>query len=332
MRRIAPFACGLYGLGVALLVAGMSLAHRDLVTVGGIACGLAMVVVVAQLSVALLRARRHPLLHYFQLVAGVALVLVIAAGVLLSLAQRGTLSVDAQAVLPAKIVLGIGGWLAVLVVGMSYVLMPMFTPTRARGRHLRLALTLLTVGFGGAAAALLAHAPAVAGVLLLAAAVGMGAFLGDVTAMARRAAHGWRTPVAVGQVLGALVGLVAVLGAATALLLGSLNLAVASVVLSLWGWLSLEIAANAVRLFPFMAWLLLPSRHRPRAFVPARSVLGWIALAAAGITSAALTLGILAADTGLVRLAGVADVAFSAALLGMVAGALRAGHPTEPRA
>ena len=330
-RGVGTIALTGYAAGVVLLVSGLGFAHHSRVAPGGAITGVALLVALAQLGWAVIRSPRRPMVHLFLLASGAALAIVAAAGALLAFAVEGYISLDVAAVLPAKILLGIGGWLGILVVGMSYVLMPMFTPTRARGHHQKGVLIALTTGFAGASASVLFHATMSAAVMLAVAAFGLAAFAIDVLRMARGATNGWRTPTVVGQLLGAALALVTACLAIAAVGFSSLELAIAAAVLALWGWVSCEIAANAIRLIPFMVWLVIPAPRRPQRFVPAGAGFGWVALGCAMATAGALAAGLLSGSALLVRTAGICDVIFAGTLvsIGIIAGR-QSAHSAPP--
>ncbi len=303
--------------GAGAMTWGMATVHTGWEAAGGVVLGVTMIGFAAHVGSVALRARRHyPPTHYQAVaVAWLACVGILGATIAV-MVDRGAPD-GLLTILAAKIVVAIGGWLGVLVVGVSYQLVPMFTLTTKRQRTLVPVLVLLVLGVLGTVVACLAGAPApvrvlAAGPYVAGAVLHAGDILRLVAARRDRAIG----PVAAGQVLGALL-FVAGAGLGAVAMTGDEPWPQLAVATALAGWTPVLITANATRIVPFIVWQGLPAGHRPRTWAPARASLGWAGLASATVAWATLVAGLAEHATLAVRISGGALVLCAGALLGV---------------
>ena len=296
-----------YETGVGLLVTGLSTGRPGLTAVGGCSLAASIAVVAVHLGSVAAAARRRYGPTMFQVTAVLALGGVAALGATLALMLDLGAGASFLTILAAKIVLAVGGWLGLLVVGVSYQLIPMFTLTPARARFLVPVLVLLGSGVLAVTVVILASLPGpVRLVAALVYAAGIALHLADVARffVARRDAR--ITPVMAGQTAGALL-----LGAGTvegvvALAGGGHPWPQLAVATALAGWTPALIAANAIRIVPFIVWQGLPAGRRPRTYGSAPVALGWAGIAAAAVAWALLSVALGAGSAAAARAAGVA--------------------------
>jgi hypothetical protein len=96
-----------------------------------------------------------------------------------------------------------------------------------------------------------------------------------------------------------------------------------AVVTALVGWAPLLIAANGVRIVPFIVWQGLPPGRRPRTFAPAPAPLGWVGIAAAAVAWAATTAAMSGGSAVAAGLGGAALVVCAVAVAGIGLSTLR---------
>lgn len=312
-----------YTTGATLLIAGLATAAAGAVAAGGALLGSSLLAVLAHLGTVPLRSRRRRVLHLFQISALSALAAVAVLGALLALSLRFAIVTDIGALLGAKIIVAIGGWLALLLVSVSYQMVPMFTPTRVRPRHGRTALILLCGSSALTALAVLLGAPGPLRVVLMAFALaGVTLFALDVWKLLHGGIHAGWTPIATGQLAGALLLVVSAFTAVPGVL-GVSPWPQIAVVTALLGWAPVSIAANALRLVPFIAWQAMPPGRRPRVFIPAPASIGWVAIALPGAAAVLLAWGIAGAEPAAAMAGAVLSLAGGVTLAAGVAVAVR---------
>jgi len=312
-----------YEAGAGLLIAGFASSHTTLIAAGGATLALAIGGVTVHLGGVALSARRRYLPAVYQAAAALALVCVAALGTTLALMLNLGAGRSFITILGVKVLLAIGGWLGVLVVGVSYQLVPMFTPSTARARFAKPVLGLLIAGVLVAAIACAADAPS--WVRLLCAApyvIGVLLHCVDIARIVARRRTGMPGAVTAGQSIGSLLllggtveGLVAMTGASP-----WPQLAVATALL---GWAPVLIAANGVRIVPFIIWQGLPRGLRPRSFGAAPAPLGWTGISTALAAWIAITVAMSGNNAIAARAAGVALLVCAVAVAGIGATALR---------
>lgn len=307
----------LYVAGVALLTTGLVAAGSGVAAAGGACLAAALLALSVHLGAVVAASRRRYLPGFFQVAAVLTLVTVAGLGTALALMLHLGPPPSFLDVLAAKVVLAVGGWLGVLVVGVSYQLVPMFTTTTARARFSAPVLGLLLGGAALTAAASGAAAPAWLRVLCsLPFAAGVALHVADVARMMRARRVRLPGPVTAGQALGALL-LVAGTVEGVVAMGGAQPWPQLAVVTALLGWGPVLIAANGVRVVPFIVWQALPPRRRPRAFAPAPAPLGWTGIAAALVAWAATTAAMSTGSAAAATLGGAALAVCAAAVAGI---------------
>jgi hypothetical protein len=327
--RVPVVGVGLWGVyvcGVGCLVTGLASGHTVWTAVGGALLAGALLGVGVHLGDVAVRTRRRYLPAVYQGVAVLALLCVAGLGTTLAVMLHVGAGASFLTILGVKVLLAIAGWLGVLVIGVSYQLVPMFTPSSARARLARVALWLLVGGVLVAVLALLLGAPAWARALCaLPYAVGAVLHVVDVVRFVLRRRSSALVAVTAGQALGALLLLVGV-GEGVAAMTGASPWPQLAVATALLGWTPTLIAANGVRIVPFILWQGLPAGRRPRTFAPAPDALGWTGIAAASATWILITVAFAANSGGAARLAGAALVVCAAAVAGIGLGSLRSAR------
>lgn len=321
--QLGALIWALYVAGVSMLAGGLAGGSTGLAAAGGVTLATALAAFTVHLGAVVLAARRRHLPGLFQVAAVVALLTVAGLGTALALMLHLGPPPGFLQILAAKVVLAVGGWLGVLVVGVSYQLVPMFTTTTARPRFSRAVLIAMLAGAVLTAASCLAGTPGWVRVLCaLPYAAGVALHVADVARMMRARRARIPSVVTVGQALGALLllagtaeGVVAMGGAGP-----WPQLAVAT---ALVGWGPVLIAANGVRVVPFIVWQALPPRRRPRTFAPAPAPLGWIGIGGALVAWASTTAALGAGSGGAAVLGGAALAVCAAAVGGIGLSTLR---------
>lgn len=248
--------------GIPVLAAGMAWSLPLALDTGGGLVSVGLLVFAALTADSLRRAGSLPVVAAHGWAALVALIALIAAGLyLIANFETGFLS-DPQALARIHMVLAVFGFMGLLVVGFSQILVPMFAlagPPRARPGwvHLGLAVTAILVFLAGAA---LHNQPA----LVAAAGLGLGAATTYLWLMRKTLRKGMRKRLGLPflliktawalLVLGLLVGLGVLLGAPIP------NGAVLFGFLILVGWLLTFLLGILQRIMPFLASMHVRSR------------------------------------------------------------------------
>jgi hypothetical protein len=274
----------------------------DLAPIGGIALAATIIGITGHAGTVMWRATRWNVVAAYVAVALACLDAVAIMGAVLAVSlNTGTLH-DPLALLAPKILLAVGGWLGLVLVGVSYQVIPLFNVSKARPRWALPVLCLLTCGSLLGIVALVLNLPApvrVATVTLYVA--GAALYAADVIRMVRsrgqRAAAVGITPV--GQIAAATVFLVAAIAGLPAVA-GVQPWPQVAVTSALLGWAPLAISANGARIIPFLAWT--------RAGIPGAAPLAADRIpVAAGVGQLALlAVGWLLLEVGILTRAGEA--------------------------
>lgn len=247
----------IYTPGVALLAAGMYTAQPGVLAVGGTAVAAPLAVWAALVARHLLRARGMPgvLAHAWAALACLGLLL--ATAVLLVAAWLGEPVPGRGALQPLHLLLGPFGFMGLLSLGLSYILVPMFAlavPPSERAQLASGGLVVLGLLLAGAAVLL----PQLRGLEALAWTAGCGGVLLHLHLMRRALATGMRKDLGRSFVLvkSGWIGLLAALAVAGASWAGvPLPHARAWLGLALLAWLLGMVLGFLQRILPFLAAL-----------------------------------------------------------------------------
>ncbi len=350
-RGLWWWLCG----ALALFVAGVARFDTELAAAGAIGTGVGLLAHAVLLAVNLFAARRSRAMIAFARAGLVALLTVVASGPVLALQWRFGWVADPASVALAHLIVACYGFLGLLTIGYSYLLVPMFMVTRAppeRAQYAVFAAALVAV-FGSGLVVTLGGAR---GLVVAFAALGLAAGLAYSVQMFRVAARrrsrdapwslalmriAWialPASVALGAALaaaGAGSGSGAGAGAAHALgasaveaFAGALALEAGRttfVALLVLGWLLSFMLAVALRIVPFLASVHAKLRHGRLPLVSAMTPSGAARLAALGHALAVVVLlgGLLFGGERLVRLAGLIGAAGAIAFAVFLSGVLR---------
>ena len=342
---------------LALFIGGVAVADTALAALGATGTAVALAAHAALMAANLLGARRARAMIAYAWCALLALVLVIASGPALALQWRLGWLPDAGAAALAHLIVACFGFLGLLTVGYSYLLVSMFMVAKApseRGQRAVLGAGAVSV-FGCAGLAIAGGSrAALAGLALL----GFGAAVAHSVQMTRLSARrrsrdapwslalmriAWSAlpaSVALGAAIAA-ADAVAGQGALRATTLGgawfgplsSGGAHAAFVVLAVLGWLSSFMLAMALRIVPFLASVHAKIRHGrlPLASAMTPAVAARAVATGHPIAVAALVAGLVSGSDRIVSLAGfvgaAASLAFAAFLFGVFR---RARSPRQP--
>lgn len=259
----------LYTPGVAVVALGMGLGAVAALAVGGAAVLAALVIYAVLLARNLRGARGMPVVLAHGWAALASLVLVLASAAALVLAYAGLPTLGRTAALALHVAFAAFGFMGMLALGFSYILVPMFALARAPNERRALtscALAALGLALAGVAAFGLA-APALRILAILSAAVAVGLHLQLMyaalkTGMRRELGRSFRL-VRIGWAL-----LAATLAAALALVLDAPFDGMATLfgLLLIGGWLLTFALGILQRVMPFLA-----SMHKPPGKGPPRT-------------------------------------------------------------
>lgn len=330
----------IYVPGVAALVAGMGLPSPALLGAGAIAVAVALVAYVALFARNLLGARGMPLVAAHGAVATASLAATLVTALAVVAAYTIGAPVDRPTLVALHVALAGYGFMGMLALGLSYVLVPMFALAEAPAAHRGWAsFTLATGALALAIAAALGAWPGVLGV----AAAGFGAVAAilHIQLMHEATTRGLRRELGIGFRLvrfawGALVASLA-LAVALALDVPIPRLATLFGATLIAGWLLSFVLGILQRVVPFLASMhAARGRHRPptpSSMTDERSLrMHWrLHLAALGLLGAA----IVADDRTLAAAAAVSGAAGAiafAVFFAKVLVAVRRSSSADPRA
>lgn len=189
--RALAWIWGLYTPGVALLALGMGFALPPLLALGGVAVAAALATWAALVALHLRGARGMPGVCAHAWSALVSLLVLLASALLLAAAWLGWDVPGRQLTLPLHLLFAPFGFMGMLALGLSYVLVPMFALSQPPRERVQLAsCVLMAAALLLAAAAALGIAPAVTRALAWAA--GLAGVLLHLIEMRRALATGMR--------------------------------------------------------------------------------------------------------------------------------------------
>jgi hypothetical protein len=296
----------------------------DLAPIGGIALTVAILGITVHAGWVMRRATRWNIVGLYLVMALGCLDAIAVMGAILAVSLRTGMLEDPLALLAPKILLAVGGWLGLVLVGVSYQLVPRFNVSSVRARWARPVLGLLVGGLILGVIAVTVHvAPPLRVTALVPYVAGAGLYLHDVirlTSARGGPASSGITPV--GQVAAAAVFVVAALAALPAIA-GMQPWPQVAASSALLGWAPLAISANGARIIPFLAWTRagVPGAAPLAADrIPLPAGVGQLALLGAGWLL--LETGILAQSSGLARAGAMLSLMGALALPALIALAL----------
>jgi hypothetical protein len=312
-------------VSIVIFTTTLASGRDDLAPIGGIALTTAILGITVHAGSVMRRSTRWNVVGLYLVMALGCLDAIAVMGAILAVSLRTGMLEDPLALLAPKILLAVGGWLGLVLVGVSYQLVPRFNVSSVRARWPRPVLGLLVGGLILGVVAVSVHLAAPLRVAaLLPYVAGAALYLHDVirlTSARGGPASSGITPI--GQVAAAAVFVIAALAALPAVA-GVQPWPQVAVSSALLGWAPLAISANGARIIPFLAWT--------RGGVPGAAPLaadriplpaGVAQLALLGAGWLLLESGILARSPGLARVGAVLSLIGALALPTLIALALR---------
>lgn len=321
LPRICKGIWWAYTISVVAFSLSFITGHVTYAAVAGPCLAAAVLGFVGQIGVMAWRSRRRlSAVNAITIMAATALTITAVLGTLLAINLSSGFLGNPDAILGAKIIIAIGGWLGLLIIGVSYHVVPMTNASHARGRFvlpIAIILPAALVGSSIVVAFQMPFAVRLAIMLLAVAATSLYAF--DVVRFIRARHHPRLGPMAVGQVAGA--GLI-VLDSLLALpaVSGVTPWTQLAVTTALLGWAPVIICSNALRMIPVVMWSARTPGKRPQDapasppllcwFVVMCALTAWALWQIAFITTDGTVARLAAADFGLTFLAliGIAVV------------------------
>ena len=133
-------------IGTLLMVFGF-LYSAALLPYGGVVVLISMMIFVMEIFMTIAKVKKLNLVMSSVLISNTFLFFGIIVGLIMALSYAGTLSFDIAALLKAHVYLVIGGYISITIMGLSIVLVPMFTLAHSFSmRPLEIAITLMSVG------------------------------------------------------------------------------------------------------------------------------------------------------------------------------------------
>lgn len=318
-QRLARAQCGLHVVAVGTFVVALERWDTAVMAAAGSGVALSLALFVVNAAAALIRAKKWSLARFAVTLSFAFLVATATLGLTYALAVHNAWFPITMGRLSAHAHLGLLGWLALTLMGLSYQLVPMFNI--ASNRHVTRGYVILAATGAAIAAfaAVIAFDPPAAVRLLLAVLVAAGpaAWAIDLALLLRS-----RSKASIDIQGRATFVSLAFLGAAIAVSLGAAlgtpltpdtepaRWLLAYGALGMLGWMGTALAGNSFKVLPFLLWY---HRYRPlvgKAPVPVvsdiyseRAAIG--VLGALGATAAVAAVAALAGNLLLLRAAGV---------------------------
>jgi hypothetical protein len=278
-------------LSMAAFVVSLSTGSNGAAAIGGPLLAIAILGFLGQMALVVGRGKRRSLTCDFLLVAFTCLGLVAILGSALAISLQLGFIANPLDVLGPKITLAVAGWLGMLIVGVSYQVIPMFTLSRARQRFGRIVFALMFASLIALPLSLGFHAPNfVAELSTLPYLAGVVLYATDVLHFMNKRAQSRLNPTGVGHIVGTLYLLATAMCAIPAAG-GILPMPQIAVTGALVGWVPLYIVASATRIIPVLIWEGRGPGKRPRVPAEIPSRLAWWSV---GITALAWPLLALA--------------------------------------
>jgi len=306
-----PFVLGGLAGGTATLAAGLWTFRVPWLIVGGTLVVAALVIFLVAMAGTLRRVTAWNLKGVYVAFALGYLALTVVLGLTMALNFRfGFLGPAMGRLLVVHAHLGVIGWLTLLIVGVSYQLVPMFGLAHGYSeRPARLVLILLNVGLLALAVAVLMDAaPWASALAALPILVGLALYVWDMVRIIRRRMRR-RMDIGLRYMLASLVYLLAAAATGVGLLarLPAERWAIAYGYLAIGGWVSLVVIGMAHKIVPLLVWHVRFGRRLGLEQVPLPNDLlsERLGLVVLGLWN----VGVVGAVTGsVVRLAVVAQV------------------------
>lgn len=245
----------LYIPGVPVLVHGMAVYSVRMMELGAVLTGAGLLLLAALLADNLRRAKDLPLVAAYGWMAVVSLALLVLFGFLLVFNFEFGFLPDHAGVALAHLVLAVFGFMGMLAIGFSHILVPMFAlspaPPAGPGRLGALAwLAALAAGVAGALAAM----PWLFALGIVLALAGSGVYLWSMAWLwRRRMRKRLGLSFALARLSWGLLPLALVLALAAAFGLAGPRGATLAGFVALWGWLLTFLLAILQRIMPFLA-------------------------------------------------------------------------------
>jgi hypothetical protein len=319
MPRLCRGIWWAYTISVVAFVLSFVTDHVEYAAVAGPCLAAAVLGFVGQIAVMAWRGRRRSAVTAMTSMAVAALALTAVLGSVLALNLSTGFLGNSDAILGAKIILAIGGWIALLIMGVSYHVVPMTNASHARGRSaLRIAVMLPAALAGGAIAVALQLPLAVRVAVMVPAVAASSLYAADVVRFVRARHHPLLTPMAVGQVAGASLIVVDSLLALPAVS-GISPWPQLAVTTALLGWVPVLILSNGLRMIPVVMWSARTPGERPQGAPASPARLGWCVVVCA-LTGWALWQAAIVTTDGLLARGAAAILGLTfLALLGIAA-------------
>jgi hypothetical protein len=286
---IGVWAC--FVLSTVAFVLSLATGSNTAAAIGGPLLAIAILGFLGQMLLVVRHGRRRSLTCDFLLVAFTCLGLVAILGSALAISLQLGNIVDPQDVLAAKITLAVAGWLGMLIIGVSYQVIPMFTLSRARARYGRVAFSLMLISLIALPLSLGFHAPNLGAELAaLPYVVGLFFYAVDVFRFMKKRAQPRINPTGAGHTIATTYLLAAAMFMLPAIA-GILPTPQIVVTGALIGWVPLYIVSSAARIIPVLIWEGQGPGKRPRVPIEIPGRLVWWSV---GITALAWPLLALA--------------------------------------
>jgi len=133
-------------IGTLLMVFGF-LFWSALLPYGGMVVLISMMIFVGEIFLTIFKVKKLTLVMYSVLIANIFLFIGIIFGLLMALSFAGTLELDISALLYAHVYSVIGGYIAITIMGLSIVLVPMFTLSHDFSlKPLQISIAMMSIG------------------------------------------------------------------------------------------------------------------------------------------------------------------------------------------
>ncbi|MEA2100486.1 MAG: hypothetical protein U9P72_10180 [Campylobacterota bacterium] len=133
-------------IGTILMVFGF-LNSAQLLPYGGVVVLISMMIFVMEIFMTIFKVPKLNLVMSSVLISNISLFFGIIFGLLMALAYAGTISLDISALLQAHVYLVIGGYISITIMGLSIVLVPMFTLSHGFSmKPLEISISMMSIG------------------------------------------------------------------------------------------------------------------------------------------------------------------------------------------
>ncbi len=241
-------------IGTVLMVLGF-LFSPALLPYGGVVVLISMMIFVMEIFMTIFKVEKLTLVMSSVLISNTFLFFGIIFGLLMALSYAGTISLDITSLLKGHVYLVIGGYISITIMGLSIVLVPMFTLSHGFSmRPLEISISMMSVSVALVVVASLVEIPILEYLGYLLSAISMLFYFYLIYIIYSTRPRKENDVYAVSLIFSYISMLVALVLGAIYLFIGNETLLLASGWLLFYGFFAFLITGHVYKIIPFLVW------------------------------------------------------------------------------